>query len=123
MEEQMNFMLMLQFIRKVPRRIGWYRGILKVSLVRRPRSGRRTSETLQRIRRESAYAVVNISLREASRWRLALSRFPFTCYSGYGKRRKVLYVTKRKLIDGPFCVLDRKLFSTVRKNLKKFEKI
>ena len=94
--------------------------ILKVSLVRRPRSGRRTSETLQRIRRESAYAVVNSSLREASRWRLALSRFPFTCYSGYGKRRKVLYVTKRKLIDGPFCVLGEK---KIEKKLKKFEKI
>ena len=72
MEEQINFMLMLQFIRKVPRRIGWHKLILKVSLVRRPRSGRRTSETLQRIRRESAYAVVNAARcakRRARAWR------------------------------------------------------
>ena len=72
MEEQMNFMLKLQFIRKVPRRIGWYTGILKVSLVRRPRSGRRTSETLHRIRRESAFAVVNVARcakRRARAWR------------------------------------------------------
>ena len=67
-----------------------YKLILKVSLVRRPRSGRRTSETLQRIRRESAYAVVNSSLREASRSRLALSRFPFSCYSGFKKIEKLL---------------------------------
>ena len=47
-------------------------GILEVSLVRRPRSGRRTSETLQHIRRESAYAVVNAARcakRRARAWR------------------------------------------------------
>ena len=40
--------------------------------MRRPRSGRRTSETLQHIRRESAYAVVNSSRcakRRARAWR------------------------------------------------------
>ena len=40
--------------------------------MRRPRSGRRTSETLQHIRRESAYAVVNAAgcaKRCARAWR------------------------------------------------------
>ena len=40
--------------------------------MRRPRSGRRTSETLQHIRRESAYAVVNAARcakRRARAWR------------------------------------------------------
>ena len=31
----------------------------------------------------------------------------------------MLYVTKRKLIDGPFCVSDRKKFEKIRKNQKK----
>ena len=51
--------------------------ILRVSLVRRPRSGRRTSETLQRIRRESAYAVVSVARcakRRARAWRSRASR-------------------------------------------------
>ena len=108
----MNSMLMLQFIRKVPKKNSVYKFILKVSLDP-----------------PAHYAGIGIrcrerrSLREASRSRLALSRFPFTCYSGYGKRRKVLYVTKRKLIDGPFCVSDRKKIEKIRKNLKKFEKV
>ena len=54
-----------------------YKLILKVSLVRRPRSGRRTSETLQRIRRESAYAVVSVARcakRRARAWRSRASR-------------------------------------------------
>ena len=40
--------------------------------MRRPRSGRRTSETLQRIRRESVHAVVNAARcakRRARAWR------------------------------------------------------
>ena len=49
-----------------------YKGILMVSLVRRPRSGRRTSDTLQGIGRESAKAVVNAARcakRRARAWR------------------------------------------------------